>query len=60
VGCPCGHGPDDICLNGLIYGSCGDGNCGGGCTDTGTCQHPPGCCDPAFPDLVSDEPAQRA
>jgi hypothetical protein len=43
--CPCGHGPDDICLNSLIYGNCGDENCGGSCTDTGTCRSLPGCCD---------------
>jgi hypothetical protein len=42
--CPCGHGPDDLCLNGLIYGSCGDENCGGGCTDVDTCKVLPGCC----------------
>ena len=44
--CPCGHGPDDICLNGLIYGNCGDENCSGGCDpDAGKCQSLPGCCD---------------
>lgn len=45
--CPCGHGPDDICLNGIIYGACSSDACGGSCTDDGTCQSLPGCCDPA-------------
>lgn len=33
--CPCGHdmGGDYMCLNGLIYGPCGDDNCGGVCED---------------------------
>lgn len=38
--CPCGHplGGDYACLNGLIYGPCGDENCTGVCDDThGTC-----------------------
>lgn len=44
--CPCGHDEDDICLNGLIYGNCGDENCGGGCDpDAGACRSLPGCCD---------------
>jgi hypothetical protein len=46
--CPCGHGEDDICLNGLIYGNCGDENCGGGCdpdAGAGVCRSLPGCCD---------------
>jgi hypothetical protein len=46
-GCPCGHGPDDICLNGRIYGNCGLPNCEGGCDpDAGECRSLPGCCDP--------------
>jgi hypothetical protein len=39
--CPCGHwtGGDYQCLNGLIYGPCGDENCGGVCDDTaGVCK----------------------
>lgn len=43
--CPCGHGEDDICLNGAIYESCGDENCGGSCSDEGgQCRSLPGCC----------------
>lgn len=42
--CPCGHGEDDLCLNGLIYGPCGSEYCGGGCDDIGRCQGLPGCC----------------
>lgn len=44
--CPCGHAPDDICLNGLIYVSCGHENCGGACEEGGRCGSLPGCCDP--------------
>lgn len=39
--CPCGHatGGDYQCLNGSIYGPCGDNNCYGVCDDTaGTCK----------------------
>lgn len=43
--CPCGHGEDDICLNGVIYGSCGDECCGGSCVDVDQCLSLPGCCD---------------
>lgn len=43
--CPCGHGSDDMCLNALIYGSCGDENCGGSCEEVGRCRSLPGCCD---------------
>jgi hypothetical protein len=34
--CPCGHwtGGDYMCLNGRIYGPCGDANCTGVCDDT--------------------------
>lgn len=36
VWCPCGHwtGGDYMCLNGRIYGPCGDENCTGVCDDT--------------------------
>lgn len=52
--CPCGHpldpdgDPDQYgCLNGLIYGPCGDGCCYGRCSDShGTCKSLDGCCDP--------------
>jgi hypothetical protein len=48
--CPCAHGEDDLCLNGAIYGPCGDENCGGGCDpDYGTCRSLPGCCDARLP-----------
>jgi hypothetical protein len=59
--CPCGHGEDDICLNGLIYGSCGNENCGGGCDpDAGTCYALPGCCDQRRKSPVVAPPASRA
>jgi hypothetical protein len=44
--CPCGHwtGGDYMCLNGSIYGPCGDDNCGGVCDDTaGTCREDDNC-----------------
>lgn len=52
--CPCGHpldmdgDPDQYgCLNGRIYGPCGDSCCNGICDDTaGFCQDADGCCDP--------------
>ena len=47
IPCPCGHGPDDLCMNGVIYVSCGADECEGACDDQGDlCQHLPGCCDP--------------
>lgn len=42
--CPCGHGEDDICLNDLIYGSCGNEACDGACEPADTCKALPGCC----------------
>jgi hypothetical protein len=42
--CPCGHGADDMCLNGLVYVSCGDDSCDGACIDAGRCSSLPGCC----------------
>lgn len=52
--CPCGHTLDEdgepgllMCLNGSIYGPCGDEFCGGICDDShGTCKSLDGCCDP--------------
>jgi hypothetical protein len=44
--CPCGHNGDDLCLNGLIYVSCGADECGGACEEGGRCRSLPGCCDP--------------
>lgn len=44
--CTCGHGPDGICLNGIVYESCGLPECYGACADNGTkCEFEPGCCD---------------
>lgn len=44
--CTCNHHPDDICLNSVIYESCGHDSCGGGCSDEGgECLAGPGCCD---------------
>lgn len=52
--CPCGHpldedgDPDQYgCLNGLIYGPCGESVCYGRCADSyGRCRSAEGCCDP--------------
>lgn len=45
--CPCGHGPDLACLNGRVYGPCGEASCIGPCADTyGRCKSLDGCCDP--------------
>lgn len=62
--CPCGHPldsegtPDEYtCLNGLIYGPCGEDNCYGSCADTyGRCKSLDGCCDPR----ERDDPDQLA
>lgn len=45
--CPCGggHGPDDLCMNGVVYGSCSSEVCGGACIDDGTCEGGPDCCE---------------
>lgn len=43
--CVCNHGPDDMCLNRLVYVSCGSEFCGGACEDAGSCKYIPGCCD---------------
>jgi hypothetical protein len=45
--CPCGHGPDLACLNGKIYGPCGNESCDTPCDDNyGRCKTLDGCCDP--------------
>ncbi len=46
--CPCGHdlGGDYACLNGRIYGPCGEESCIGPCSDTyGYCKSLDGCRD---------------
>ena len=56
--CPCGHpldadgDPDQYgCLNGRIYGPCGNG-CYGRCADIyGHCKSVEGCCDPEEQEL---------
>lgn len=45
--CTCGHHPDDICVEGVIYESCSSEYCYGACSDEGgKCKGGPGCCDP--------------
>jgi hypothetical protein len=34
-----------MCLNRLVYVSCGSEFCGGACEDAGSCKYIPGCCD---------------
>lgn len=38
----CYDGEDWMCIDGTLYGPCGDDNCGGVCTHYGQCQCP-GC-----------------
>lgn len=46
VVCPCDHDEDNICLNGTVYGKCGNEFCGGSCDPDagGACKSLPGCC----------------
>lgn len=58
--CPC-H-PDDgfhMCLNGAVYGPCGDENCTGVCTDTDDCEMPEGCCALSLPAGKLEETRQE-